>query len=144
MRANLVTPQERRARTAEADAAKWKSAFDVVNEQNTHLRSELEAAEAALAKAAADEREACALVAEAHDGMPCRLPDVRGEDVIEHYNNGQIDASGSIAAAIRARAEAAEAAPHSYSPDYQAMGDCRVCGHQPESCTGEAARKDKP
>ncbi len=22
--------------------------------------------------------------------------------------------------------------PHIYSPDYQAMGDCRVCGHGPE------------
>lgn len=21
-----------------------------------------------------------------------------------------------------------------YSPDYQAMGDCRTCGHQPENC----------
>ncbi len=25
---------------------------------------------------------------------------------------------------------------HSYSPDYQAMGDCRHCGNQPENCTG--------
>jgi hypothetical protein len=35
--------------------------------------------------------------------------------------------------------DTAKAAPHSYSPDYQAMGDCRVCGHQPENCIGEAA-----
>jgi hypothetical protein len=27
-----------------------------------------------------------------------------------------------------------EVAPHSYSPDYQAMGDCRVCGNIRSDC----------
>jgi hypothetical protein len=26
-----------------------------------------------------------------------------------------------------------EIQPHTYSPDYQAMGDCRVCGHGPDA-----------
>lgn len=57
------------------------------------------AAEAALAA----ERERCARIAEAHDGLPCRslLEGQRGED----YDSGQIDASTSIAAAIRAQGE---------------------------------------
>lgn len=57
------------------------------------------AAEAALAA----ERERCAKIAEAHDGLPCRslLEGQRGED----YDSGQIDASTSIAAAIRAQGE---------------------------------------
>lgn len=24
--------------------------------------------------------------------------------------------------------------PHAYSPDYQAMGDCRICGHTRADC----------
>ena len=53
----------------------------------------------ALERARREERERCAVIAEDHDGLPCRslLTGQRQED----YDCGQIDASTSIAAAIR-------------------------------------------
>jgi len=54
----------------------------------------------------------------------------------------------TIIAALRATEPARsppgnEITPHIYSPDYQAMGDCRVCGHQQDKPWHTLPRPDR-
>ena len=60
------------------------------------------------------------------------------ETIWSMTGGNDVELSGKIADAILAL-PAAPGQPeqqHAYSPDYEAQGDCRICGHTYDNCTG--------